>query len=32
MRNCAMQGYLGGLGALAVEFRPVENLELVLKR
>lgn len=32
MRNCVMQGYLGGIGALAVDFRPAEGLELVLKR
>lgn len=32
MRNCAMQGYLGGFGALAVEFRPADDLELVLQR
>lgn len=32
MRNCTMQGYLGAFGALAVEFRPAEDLELVLKR
>jgi hypothetical protein len=32
MRNCTMQGYLGGIEALALEFRPAEDLELVLKR
>ena len=30
MRNCAMQGYLDGYSGLAVEFRPAEDLELVL--
>lgn len=32
IRNCTMQGHLGGIGALAVDFRPAEGLELVLQR